>query len=99
LLVNMTTFMKNKWPTLEGRLNQPLTTERQALEQLQTMMPLSKRGLKRLLKCIKLDEKLQATRKKVQATVDAQPKSVTFEEAKKQIESKYEQISKKTPIP
>ncbi len=80
---------KCRWPTLEGRLSQPPATLRQALEQLQTTMPLSKEGLKRLAKCIKEDEKLQAVRKKVQAAVDASPKSVTFEEAKKQVENSH----------
>jgi hypothetical protein len=89
---------KCRWPTLKDRLNQPPTSERQALEQLQTMMPLSKHGLKRLLKCIKLDEKLKATRKKIQAAVAVQLKSVTFEEAKKQVEKSHEQISKKKSL-
>jgi hypothetical protein len=39
---------KQKWPTLEGRLNQPLTTELEALEQLETMIPLSDHGKRRL---------------------------------------------------
>jgi hypothetical protein len=40
--------MKSKWPTLEGRLSQPLTTELEALKQLQTMIPLSEYGKRRL---------------------------------------------------
>ena len=44
--------MKNKrtWPTLEGRLNQPLTSELEALEQLEKCIPLSEYGKKRLNK-------------------------------------------------
>lgn len=41
-------FQKIKWPTLEGRLNQPLTTELEALEQLETMVPLSDYAKKKL---------------------------------------------------
>jgi hypothetical protein len=37
-----------RWPTLEGRLNQPLTSEKEALEQLQKTMPLSEYAKKRL---------------------------------------------------
>ena len=80
------------WPTLEGRLNQPLTTEKEALLQLQTMIPLSEEGLKRLEKCIEEDEKLQAAAKKVKAAVDASPKLVSFEEAKKQVERSLKKL-------
>jgi len=90
---------KCRWPTLEGRLNQPLTTERQALEQLQTMMPLSKEGLKRLSKYIKEDKMLETAAKKVKTAVDISPNKVTFEEAKKQVEKSYGQVSKKKIIP
>jgi len=45
--------MKRKWPTLEGRLNQPLTSTKDALLQLQTMIPLSEYGLKILKKLTK----------------------------------------------
>ena len=41
---------KSYWPTLEGRLSQPLETEVEALLQLQTMVPLSELGIKRLKK-------------------------------------------------
>jgi len=85
---------KLKWPTLEGRLNQPLTSEKEALLQFYESYKLghismSKEALKKVEKYIEEDKKLQETRKKVQATVDAQPKSVTFEEAKKQVENSH----------
>lgn len=38
----------SKWPTLAGRLNQPPTSELEALEQLARSMPLSPLGQKRL---------------------------------------------------
>ena len=42
---------KLKWPTLEGRLKQPLTCEKQALKQLkQSGLPLSDYGEKLLKK-------------------------------------------------
>ena len=42
---------KVKWPTLEGRLKNPITSEKQALEQLkQCGIPLSEYGEKRLKK-------------------------------------------------
>ena len=37
-----------QWPTLKGRLSQPLTSELEALEQLERMVPLSEFGKKRL---------------------------------------------------
>jgi len=46
---------QNNWPTLEGRLSQPLTTELEALQQLQKCMPLSEEGEKRLKK-LKLEK-------------------------------------------
>lgn len=41
---------KNNWPTLKGRLSQPLTSEKEALEQLEKSVTLSKLGKKRLKK-------------------------------------------------
>jgi hypothetical protein len=79
---------KCKWPTLEGRLNQPLTSEKEALLQLYKIggCELSEAALKRVEKYLEEDKKLQEVREKVQLAVDAQPKSVTFEEAKKQVD-------------
>lgn len=81
--------MKPQWPTLEGRLSQPLTSEKEALIQLQKVSPgiMTEYALKKLEKYLEQDEKLQQAAKKVQAAVDASPKSVTLEEAKKQVES------------
>jgi hypothetical protein len=42
--------MKSKWPTLEGRLKNALTDEEIALQQLQSMLPLSEEAKKRLTK-------------------------------------------------
>ena len=60
--------MKNNWPTLQGRLNQPLTSELEALEQLEKSIPLSEYGKKRLkqLKSYEQNKKknLSAIRKK-----------------------------------
>lgn len=47
--------MKSKWPTLEGRLNQPLTTRLEALKQLKacggvTLSPWAEKELEKLLK-------------------------------------------------
>jgi hypothetical protein len=39
---------KLKWPTLEGRLNNPLTSELDALLQLGKSVPLSEYGKKRV---------------------------------------------------
>jgi len=47
--------MKSKWPTLEGRLSQPLTTRKEALLQLQKTMPLSEYAQKELNKLTKND--------------------------------------------
>ena len=78
--------MKPKWPTLEGRLSQPLTSRREALEQMQRNGDtLSDWALRYLEKCIEKDKKLQKTAKKVKAAVDASPNKVTFEDAKKQV--------------
>jgi urocanate hydratase len=53
--------MKPKWPTIEGRLNQSLTSEIQALKQLkQSGVPLSEYGEK-LLK--KLEKDVDETKK------------------------------------
>ena len=53
--------MKPKWPTIEGRLNHPLTSEIQALKQLkQSGVPLSEYGEK-LLK--KLEKDVDETKK------------------------------------
>ncbi len=79
---------KCRWPTLEGRLNQPLTTEKEALLQMYRIggVTISDTVLKKVEKYLEEDKQLQAVREKIQAAVDAQPKSVTFEEAKKQVE-------------
>lgn len=42
------TTISNTWPTLQGRLSQPITTEKEALEQLEKSVPLSEEGKKRL---------------------------------------------------
>jgi len=80
---------KCKWPTLEGRLNQPLTSKKEALLQMYRIggVTMSEAALRKVEKYLEEDEKLQEVRKKIQAAVDAQPKSVTFEEAKKQVEN------------
>jgi len=36
-----TTSEKRQWPTLEGRLSQPLTSRVEAVRQLQTTMPIT----------------------------------------------------------
>jgi len=46
-----------KWPTLEGRLKNSLSTELEALEQLEKSVPLTKFGEKRLKKLKKIDRK------------------------------------------
>lgn len=83
--------MKQNWPTLEGRLNQPLTTEKEALLQLYRIggCELSEAALKRVEKYIEEDEYLQRAAKKVQAAVDASSKSVTYEEALEQVKKSY----------
>ena len=83
---------KREWPTLEGRLNQPLTTEKEALLQLYEFykgggLSMSEAALKKVEKYLEEDKKLQEVRKKIQLALDAQPKSVTLEEAKKQVEN------------
>ena len=79
--------MKPKWPTLEGRLNHPLTTEKEALLQLKQIggVTFSEKALKKLEKYIKEDEKFKAVGKKVKKAVELSPNSVTFEDAKKQV--------------
>jgi hypothetical protein len=78
---------KTTWPTLEGRLSQPLTSRREALEQMQRNGDiLSEWALQYLEKCIKKDKKLQAATKKVKKAVELSPNHVTFEDAKKQVE-------------
>lgn len=78
--------MKPKWPTLEGRLNQPLTSRREALEQMQRNGDiLSEWALRYLEKCIEKDKKLQEAAKKVKKAVELSPNSITFEDAKKQV--------------
>lgn len=47
----------SNWPTLEGRLSQPLTSELQALEQLEKSIPLSPYGKKRLETLRKKEQK------------------------------------------
>lgn len=42
--------MKYKWPTLEDRLNNPIATELEALEQMASMVELSEYGKKKLKK-------------------------------------------------
>jgi bacterioferritin (cytochrome b1) len=49
-----------KWPTLEGRLNQPLTDELTALQQLKQVLPLSKQAQELYDKLSK--ESIQETR-------------------------------------
>ena len=83
--------MNQRCPTLEGRLNQPLTSEKEALLQLHRIggVTMSEAALKKVEKYLEEDKQLQETRKKVQFAVDNSPKLVSFEEAKKQVESKY----------
>jgi hypothetical protein len=82
---------KCKWPILEGRLNQPLTTEKEALLQLCKIggCELSEAALLKVEKYLEKDKQLQETRKKIQFAVDNSPKLVSFEEAKKQVNEKY----------
>lgn len=76
-----------RWPTLEGRLNQPLTSRREALEQMQRNGDvLSEWVLKYLEKCIEEDKDLDKVRKKIKSAVDASPKNISFEDAKKQVD-------------
>jgi len=51
---------KPQWPTLEGRLNQPLTDELTALQQLKQVLPLSKQAQELYDKLSK--ESIQETR-------------------------------------
>jgi len=51
-------FMKSKWPTLKGRLNQPLTTRKEALLQLKNSgMELTPKAQKELDRLLKKDRK------------------------------------------
>jgi hypothetical protein len=68
------------WPDLWGRLNQPLTTEKEALEQLKSMVPLSDYGFEKLAKLLK-EERLN------------QPK-VTLKEAQEQTKRVMKAIRK-----
>ena len=83
--------MKSNWPTLEDRLNQSLTTEKEALLQLYRIggVTLSEAALLKVEKYIEEDEYLQRAAKKVQAAVDASPKLVSFEQALEQVNVKY----------
>ena len=50
--------MKSTWPTLEGRLNQPLTTRKEALLQLKNSgMELTPRAQKELDRLMKKDSR------------------------------------------
>ena len=82
---------KCKWPTLEGRLNQPLTSEKEALLQMYRIggVTMSEAAIRRVEKYIEEDEYLQRAAKKVQAAVDASSKSVTYEEALEQVKKSY----------
>ncbi len=85
---------KPQWPTLEGRLSQAPASRKEALLQLYECykmggISMSEKTLKEVERYLKQDKKLQATRKKVQAAVDASPNKVTFEEAKKQVEQSH----------
>jgi len=53
---------KPQWPTLEGRLNHPLTDELTALQQLKQVLPLSKQAQELYDKLSK--ESIQETRNK-----------------------------------
>ena len=77
---------------MEGRLNQPLATEKQALLQLHESykmgwISMSEAALKKVEKYLEEDKQLQAVREKIQAAVDTSTNKVTFEEAKKQVEN------------
>ena len=78
-----------RWPTLEGRLSQPLTTEKEALLQLNRIggCELSEATLRKVEKYLEEDEQLKAVREKVKRAVDLSPNHVTFEDAKKQVEN------------
>lgn len=78
-----------KWPTLEGRLNHPLTSEKEALLQLHRFggCLLSEDVIKKVEKYLEEDKSLQEVRRKVQSAVDKSPDCVSFEDAKKQVEA------------
>lgn len=79
---------KCKWPTLEGRLNQPLTSEKEALLQMYRIggVTMSEEAIRKVEKYLEEDKQLQEAKRKVQFAVDNSPKVVSFEEAKKQVE-------------
>ena len=84
--------MNSKWPTLEGRLNQPLMSRKEALLQFHEFykmggLSMSEEALEEVEKYLEEDKQLQELRKKIQIALDAQPTSVSFEEAKKQVDS------------
>ena len=81
--------MKPKWPTLEGRLSQPLTTEKEALLQAYRIggVTFSEKALRKIEKYLEEDKKLEATRKKIKKALKQNPKSVMFKDAKKQVEN------------
>jgi hypothetical protein len=90
-------YYKNqrKWPTLEGRLNQPRVTRKEALLQMyeshkQGWVGMSESALKEVERYLEEDENLQKVRKKVQNAVDKSPKCVSFDEALKQVNRKYD---------
>jgi hypothetical protein len=78
---------KCKWPTLEGRLNQPLTSEKEALLQLYKIggCELSEAALKRVEKYLEEDKQLEMTRNKIKKAIASCPPITTFEEALKQV--------------
>lgn len=62
--------VKQKWPTLEDRLNNPLTTRKEALEQLSKVMQLSETAEKELKKLKKKQPIFVVSREKVLAIID-----------------------------
>ena len=58
----MKNMNKPQWPTLEGRINHPLTDELTALQQLKQVLPLSKQAQELYDKLSK--ESIQETRNK-----------------------------------
>ena len=80
--------MKRKWPTLEGRLNHPLTSKREALEQMKKNGDvLTEQALEYIEKCLEEDVHWQKIRKKVQNAIDNSPKCVSLEQALEQVKS------------
>ena len=64
----MKNMNKPQWPTLEGRLNHPLTDELTALQQLKQVLPLSKQAQELYDKLSK--ESIQETRNKAGRTTN-----------------------------